>query len=73
MIFKKSRELIFKKNNKFGTYPCCDHLNVALRYLLKDRITNKSAIDEICQAIYKADGYFYEDVADELILNGVEK
>ena len=58
--------MIFKKNKKFGTYPCCDHLNSALRHLLKDKITNKSAIDEICQAIYKADGYFYEDVANEL-------
>ena len=40
--------MIFKKNKKFGTYPCCDHLNSALRHLLKDKITNKSAIDEIC-------------------------
>ena len=55
MIFKKTKKLIFEKNKKFGIYPCCDHLNVALRYLLKDRITNKSVIDEICQAIYKAD------------------
>ena len=55
-IFRKFDELLF------GQYPCCDFLNRALRYLLKEENPNEKAINEICWAIFRADGYFFEDV-----------
>ena len=33
-----------KKPNPYGKYPCCDHLNVALRFLLRDKEPNKGDI-----------------------------
>lgn len=44
----------------FGEYPSCDHLNNAIRFLLKGN--THEAIEEIEQAIYKANGYFHEDI-----------
>lgn len=60
-----------KENSKFGRYPCCDLLNRALRFLLDGNV--ELAKDDIVHAIYKADGYFYEDVAEKLGLEPVEK
>ena len=60
MIFKKKPLMI-------GRYPSCDHLNIAIRYLLNDVKVNRKAIVEICHAIRKAKGYFYDDVRKKLI------
>ena len=53
-----------------GEYPSCDHLNLALANLLVNPETNEFAITEICHAIRKANGYFYEYVFDMLVRNG---
>ena len=55
---------IKKANAIFGKYPCCDLLNRALRFILDGK--PDLAKDDIVLAIYKADGYFYRDVADRL-------
>lgn len=51
-----------KNKKRIGVYPSIDHLNIALRILLKTPEVNKVAIQEICYAILKANGRFYEDV-----------
>lgn len=56
---------IFKKYKKWA-YPECDHLNIALRSLLKNAEQNKFAIEEIYFALSKTNGYFYEDVSRAL-------
>jgi len=48
-----------KKNAWFGTYPSCDLLNNALRFIREGKID--IACQEIVFAIEKADGYFHED------------
>ena len=53
-----------KKNARFGRYPSCDLLNSALRYLVDDN--KEGAFREIVNAIIKAGGYFYDDVAEEI-------
>ena len=62
--------MFFKpKKENYGKYPSNDHLNVALRYLLKmedNDININKAISEIVFAIRKADGRFYDDVKLEL-------
>lgn len=70
--------LIFnRKSKRFGRYPACDFLNSALRLLLKHPQENRAAIEEICRAISKANGYFYDYVhqklADEKIWDWKEK
>lgn len=55
---------IKKANAKFGRYPCCDLLNRALGFLLDGK--TELAKDDIVYAICKANGYFYEDVAERL-------
>ena len=55
----------FQKLKKWG-YPECEHLNIALRYLLKNPEQNKLAIEEIYFALMKTNGYFYEDVSSAL-------
>lgn len=62
----------FNKNRNWG-YPECDHLNVALRLLLESPFPDHKAIREICYAIIKANGYFYEDVKEMLELEGIWK
>ena len=63
---------IIKRNNKsIVTYPSIDHLNIALRHMLKNAKCNKSAIQEICYAITKGNGYFYDDVAREIKEKGI--
>ena len=49
-----------KKNALFGRYPCCDMVNNAIRDILNGR--TDAAIDELLQAIWKADGYLHEDL-----------
>lgn len=51
---------------KKWAYPECDHLNIALRFLLKKPEENKLAIEEIYFAIVKMNGYFYDDVKKAL-------
>lgn len=58
--------LLKKRNSVFGRYPCCDMVNNAIRDILNGN--NDSAIEELLQAIWKADGYLHEDLK-----NGVEK
>ena len=55
---------IKKANAIFGRYPCCDLLTRALRFLLDGE--PELAKKDIVHAIYKADGYFYKDVAERL-------
>lgn len=59
-----AEKLGIKPNAIFGRYPCCDLLNCALRFLLDGK--PELAKDDIIHAIYKADGYFYQDVAERL-------
>jgi hypothetical protein len=51
---------------KKWAYPECDHLNIALRFLLKKPEENKAAIEEIYFALVKTNGYFYDDVKEKL-------
>lgn len=59
---------IFLRFKKWA-YPECDHLNIALRFLLKNPEENKVAIEEIYFAIMKTSGYFYDDVKETLYEN----
>lgn len=56
---------LFSRFKKWA-YPECDHLNIALRFLLKNPEENKAAIEEIYFALRKANGYFYDDVKEKL-------
>lgn len=56
----------FLQRFKKWEYPECDHLNIALRFLLKNPEENKLAIEEIYFAIIKTNGYFYDDVKETL-------
>lgn len=51
---------------KKWAYPECDHLNIALRFLLQKPEENKAAIEEIYFALRKTNGYFYDDVKEKL-------
>lgn len=53
-----------KRNAYFGRYPSCDLCNNALRFILAGN--PDMAFEEIAQAIMKADGYFHEDIAEEV-------
>lgn len=53
-----------KKNAVFGRYPCCDMVNNAIRDILNGE--QDSAIEELLQTIWKADGYLYEDLKDKV-------
>ena len=57
-MIKKIREYLDKVHMgmRLAHYPQCDHLNLA--------------IEEICYAILKADGYFFKHIADKLEQNG---
>lgn len=56
---------IFKKYMQWA-YPECEHLSIALRFLLKNPEQNKLAIEEIYFALMKTNGYFYEDISRAL-------
>ena len=64
---------IRKKEPKFSSYPCADHLNLALKFLLEDKNLNIKAIEEICYALEKADAYYYDYVFDMIIEKGIRK
>ena len=51
------------KNAVFGRYPCCDLVNNAIRFIIDGK--SDSAIEELLQAIWEADGYLHEDIADK--------
>lgn len=53
-----------KKNAVFGRYPCCDMVNNAIRFIIDGK--SDSAIEELLQTIWKADGYMHEDIADKV-------
>lgn len=52
-----------RRNSVFGRYPCCDLVNNAIRCILHG--DNDSAIEELLQAIWKADGYVHEDFKND--------
>lgn len=62
---------MFRKRNQYGKYPACDHLNVALRYLLDSADENRMPIEEIVYAITKSNGYIYDDVKNALVENSI--
>ena len=66
-------KIIKRKNKSLVTYPSIDHLNIALRDLLENPQSNRSAIEEICYAITKSGGYFYDDVAEDIRANKIFK
>lgn len=55
-----------KISSRLSEYPACDHLNVAIRLLLSETAEKETAIEEICYAISKSGGYFYDDIKEEL-------
>lgn len=59
----------YEKDNhhvdNIGSYPSCDMVNNAIRYILKDGDTDK-AVSELVFAIQKADGYLHEDIKELL-------
>lgn len=71
-MIKKIREYLDKVHAgmRLAHYPQCDHLNLAIGYLLEKPEENRLAIEEICWAILKADGYFFKHIADKLEQNG---
>ena len=53
-----------KKDTLFGKYPCCDMVNNAIRFMLKGN--TDMAIEELLQAIWKAEGYLHQDLKEEV-------
>lgn len=53
-----------KKNAIFGRYPCCDLVNNAMRYILNGNTDD--ALEELLQAVWKADGYIHKDISDRV-------
>jgi len=53
-----------RRNALFGRYPCCDMVNNAIRNILNG--DNDSAIEELLQVIWKADGYLHEDLKNDV-------
>ena len=67
MSEKQKRKGLFVK--LISRYPACEHLNMALWYLLKKPEENRDAIGEIVYAIVKSGGYihdFYEKSLKEM-------
>ena len=54
-----------KKNAVFGRYPCCDLINNAIRFIINGK--PDIAIEELLQAIWKADGYLHKDIEDKVV------
>ncbi len=52
------------KNAIFGKYPCCDHVNNAIRFILDGK--TDAAMEELVQCIYKSDGYLHEDLQEKV-------
>ena len=53
-----------RKNSVFGRYPCCDLVNNAIRFIIDGK--SDIAVEELLQAIWKANGYLHEDIADKV-------
>ncbi len=53
-----------KKNAIFGRYPCCDLVNNAIRCILNG--DTDGAIEDLLQAIWKSNGYLYEELNEEV-------
>lgn len=56
---KRQRQKLLRRktNRQLAKYPACEHLNMALWYLLKKPEENRDAIGEIVYAIVKSGGY----------------
>lgn len=55
---KRKKRLFHRKfARSISKYPACEHLNMALWYLLKKPEENRDAIGEIVYAIVKSGGY----------------
>lgn len=54
-----------KKNALFGRYPCCDHVNNAIRFIMQGK--TDVAIDVLFRVIIATNGYIHEDIAQETI------
>lgn len=52
------------KNARWGSYPCCDFVNNALRFILDGEAD--CAVEELLQAIWRADGYIYDDLKERV-------
>lgn len=64
MSEKQKRKGLFVK--LISRYPACEHLNMALWYLLKKPEENMEAISEIVYAILKSGGYINESLEKTL-------
>ena len=53
-----------RKNAVWGRYPCCDMINNAIRFIIDGK--TDSAVEELLQTIWKADGYLHEDIANKV-------
>jgi len=53
---------ISKTNRQYGYYPCNDLINNAIRFIYKGDID--SAIEELLQTIWKANGHLNDDIKD---------
>ena len=53
-----------KRDAVFGRYPCCDMVNNAIRYILRG--DKDSAVEELLQTIWKANGYLHEDLENDV-------
>lgn len=56
---------IKKQDAIFGRYPCCDMVNNAIRFILNGK--TDSAVEELLQTIWKADGYLHEDLTERVM------
>lgn len=58
---KRKKRLFHRKfARSISKYPACEHLNMALWYLLKKPEENRDAIGEIVYAIVKSGGYIHD-------------
>ena len=60
MVFLKTKS----KNAIFGKYPCCEHINNAIRHCLYGE--TDYAIEELLQVILKSDGYLHSSLSDKV-------
>lgn len=65
-LFKKIKDNKIK--DKISQYPCCDHLNLAVRFLSQN--DKELALEEIYYAMIKSHCYFYSDVAERFNRRG---
>ncbi len=64
---KRKKRLFHRKfARSISRYPACEHLNMALWYLLKKPEENLDAIGEIVYAIVKSGGYI-NDIHEKLL------